>query len=75
MLLSVDAEQLKVGLEYIFMKRWSCVGLCLSDRLRRYPSGVGLQVELGGLDFGADYSYGSFGLFGNVHRPGVPIGL
>jgi hypothetical protein len=83
MLLSVDAErprdyseQLKVGLEYMFMNTLALRGgYAFPTDEEGIHLGAGLQTEVGGLTFGADYAYGSFGLFGNVHRLGMQMGL
>ncbi len=82
-LLSLDAqrprdysEQLKVGLEYIFMNTLALRGgYAVPTDEEGIHLGAGLHTDVSGLTFGADYAYGDFGLFGNVHRLGVQLGL
>lgn len=82
-LLSIDAErprdyaeQLKAGVEYIFMNTLALRGgYGIPTDEEGIHLGAGLQTEFGGLAFKTDYAFGSFGLFGNVHRLGLQIGL
>ena len=82
LLLSVEAErprdfseQLKVGGEYEFMDVFALrAGYLFPSDERGVNVGAGVHPELGGLSFGADYAYTSFGVFDNVHRITLQLG-
>lgn len=70
------AEQIKFGGEYTFLNTLSLRGgyVFPADE-EGFSLGAGVRQELGGLRFGADYAYTSFGVFTNVHRFGVRLGF
>ena len=82
-LLSVDAErprdfseQLKVGGEYEFMDLLALRGgYVFPTDEEGFNLGVGLHPTFGDLSFGADYAYTTFGIFGNVHRLTLQLGM
>lgn len=70
------SEQVRVGGEYVFMDMLALRGGYV------YPSdeaglslGAGLQADILGGQFGFDYSYSQMGIFNNVNRLGVRVGL
>jgi hypothetical protein len=70
------SEQVRVGGEYTFMDMLAVRGGYV------YPSdeagislGAGLKAEILGGEFGFDYSYSQMGIFNNVNRLGVRLGL
>lgn len=70
-------EHLKFGLEYTFMNIVSLRGgfeQTVSEE-QGVSLGAGLHHEFGGIRIGADYAYTDFGVFENVQRIGVQIGL
>ena len=72
------AEHVRIGLEYTFMGIVSLRGgfeqAGVSEE-QGFSAGAGLWYERGGTRFGADYTYTDFGLFGNLSRLGIQIGL
>lgn len=76
LLLSVDAEhprdfpeQVKVGVEYVFMNMIAGrVGYVSPADEHNFSYGVGFQYALGGTQFHFDYAYTPFGVFNNVQR-------
>lgn len=68
------AEHVQVGGEYTFMNLLSLrAGLskafvAADDTEEGISLGAGLQYQVSGLGFGADYAYTDFGLFGNLNR-------
>lgn len=84
MTLHVDAqrprdfeEHVKFGLEYTFMNIISLRGgfeQTVSEE-EGISLGAGLHHEFGGIRIGADYAYSDWGLFGDVQRIGVQVGL
>lgn len=82
-LLSVDAERprdyperIRVGAEYEFFGTLSLRGgyVAPADE-NSFSLGAGLQTDVSGFDFGADYAYTPYGIFGNVNRLAVRLGL
>ncbi len=81
--LAVDAERprdfdenLRVGLEYLFMDTLALRGgYTYPNEEQGLSLGAGVNAGLGGIDIGADYAYTSMGLFDTVHRIGVSFGL
>ena len=72
------AEHVRFGLEYTFMGVASLRGgfeQAVVSEEQGFSAGAGVRVGAGGVNFGADYAYTDFGLFGAVHRVGVNIGL
>ena len=71
LLLAVDAEhprdypeQIKVGLEYLFMSTVALrAGYVSPADEHSFSFGLGLQQKLADIDFGLDYSYTPFGIF------------
>lgn len=69
-------EQLKIGGEYTFMDLFSLrAGYLYPSDEQGLSLGGGLQLELGGIGFGADYAYTQFGRLGNINRVGVQFQL
>lgn len=81
--LAVDArrprdfdEQLKMGLEYLFMNTVALRGgYTLPTDEEGINLGAGVQSNLNGFRVAADYSFSSFGLFNDVHRIALKFGL
>jgi hypothetical protein len=82
-LLSVDAERprdyperIRIGAEYEFFNTLSIRGgyVAPADE-NSFSLGGGLQTTVSGFEFGADYAYTPYGLFGNVNRLALNIGL
>lgn len=86
--LAVDAqrprdfvEHLKIGAEYTLMDILSLRGglgqaFVGGDESEEGVSfGAGIQYEISGFGFGADYAYTDFGLFGDLQRIGLQISL
>ena len=71
-------EHLRFGLEYTFMNIVSLRGgfeqIGVSEE-QGFSAGAGLQYDFGGMNFGADYTYTDFGVFGNVSRVGIQLGF
>jgi hypothetical protein len=71
LLLAIDAEhprdypeQLKIGLEYLFLNSIALrAGYVSPADEHQFSFGFGVQQKLAGIDFGLDYSYTPFGLF------------
>ena len=83
--LNVDAqrprdfsEHVRFGLEYTFMNMVSLRGgfeqLAVSEE-QGFSAGAGLKYGFGNINFGFDYAYTNFGVFGAVNRIGVQFGL
>ena len=83
LLLAVDAEdpydysgQIEAGGEYTFANTLSLRGgVVFPSDVQSISLGAGLQQRLGGVGFGADYSYSSFDVFDSVHRIAVRFDL
>ncbi|ARA94734.1 hypothetical protein AWN76_017280 [Rhodothermaceae bacterium RA] len=70
------SEQIRLGGEYRFMNLVSLrAGYVFPTDEQGLSAGAGLNLELGGLRFGADYAYTAFGDLGNVDRLGIRIGF
>ncbi len=70
-------EHVKFGLEYTFMDIVSLRGgfeQTVSEE-EGISLGAGLRYGFANIRFGADYAYTDWGLFGDVHRVGVQVGL
>ncbi len=72
------SEHLRFGLEYTFMGAGSLRAgfeqAAVSEE-QGFSAGAGFRLGRGDFQFGADYAYTDFGLFGAVHRMGVNVGL
>ena len=69
-------EQVRVGGEYRFMNIISLRGGYVFPTDEQGLSlGAGLNLELSGLRFGADYAYTAFGDLGNVNLLGIQFGF
>ena len=83
LVLAVDAEdpydytsQIEVGGEYTFANTLSLrAGGVFPSDVQGVSFGAGLRQRLGGVGFGADYSYSSFEVFDAVHRVAVRFDL
>ncbi len=83
LVLAVDAEdpydyagQIEVGGEYTFANTLSLrAGGVFPSDVQGVSFGAGLKQRLGGVGFGADYSYSSFEVFDAVHRVAVRFDL
>lgn len=70
------AEQYRIGGEYRFMNMLALrAGYVYPADEQSLSLGAGLNLNVSGLRFGADYSYSQFGIFDNVNRLGVEIGF
>ena len=70
------AEQVKVGGEYLFMNTLALrAGYTFPTDEEGVSLGAGVRQSLGGVGFGADYSYTDFGVFSGVHRVAVRFQL
>lgn len=70
-------EHVKFGLEYTFMDLISLRGgfeQSVSEE-QGVSLGAGLHHEFSGIRVGADYAYTDWGLFGDVQRIGIQVGL
>jgi hypothetical protein len=82
-LISVDAshprdfsEQVFFGGEYTFMKIFSIRGgYSFPNDEQEFTAGLGLKKDFSNYLVGVDYSYTRFGIFSDVHRFTVNIGL
>ena len=72
-------EHLKLGLEYSFLNIFSLRGgfaqLGVSSEEQGINLGAGLHYNVNNLNFGADYTYTDFGLFGDVNRVSIQVGF
>ena len=69
-------EQVRVGGEYRFMDIISLrAGYVLPTDEQGFSLGAGLNLEVSGLMFGADYAYTAFGDLGDVNLLGIQIGF
>ena len=81
--LSVDAERprdfyehLNVGGEYTLAGTFSLrAGYAFPTDEEGVSLGVGVQRDLGGFDFNANYAFTDFGIFGSVNRISVNLGF
>lgn len=79
LVLAVDAEdprdfseQFEVGGEYTFANTLALrAGYVFPADEQSVSLGAGIRQRLGGVGFGADYSFSEFGVFSNVHRIAV----
>lgn len=70
------SEQIRVGGEYVFAKTLALrAGYAFPTDQEGVSLGAGIRQSLGGLGFGADYSYTDFGVFSGVHRVAVRFAL
>ncbi len=69
-------EQLSVGAEYTFMQLLSLRGgyMFYNDE-SGLTGGLGVRKDFAGVQFSLDYSYTPFGVFGNVQRFTLAVGL
>ena len=82
-LLSIDAErprdyseQLKAGVEYMFMNTFALrAGYTFPTDEQGINLGAGVQTGVSSMRIGVDYAYTQFGLFGNVNRFALHLGL
>lgn len=83
LVLAVDAEdpydfsgQIEAGGEYTFANTLSLrAGVVFPSDVQSVSLGAGLKQSLGGVGFGADYSYSSFDVFDPVHRVAIRFDL
>ncbi|MEX0747497.1 MAG: PorV/PorQ family protein [Rhodothermales bacterium] len=74
-------EHLKLGTEYTLMNvlsvrgGWSQAFVGSDETEEGISLGAGLQYDVQGIGFGADYAYTSFGVFGELHRIALQISL
>ena len=69
-------EQIRVGGEYRFMNIVSLrAGYVFPTDEQGISAGAGLNLEVSGLTFGADYAYTAFGDLGDVNLLGIQIGF
>lgn len=69
-------EQLRIGGEYQFMNTlFLRAGYVTPNDEQGINLGAGLNVDVSGLSFGADYAYSHFGDLGNVNRVGLHVGF
>jgi len=67
-------EHLEFGLEYIFMDILSLrSGMQQAAEEQGLSLGAGLQYDIQGLGFSADYAYTDFGIFSNVNQLAVQL--
>lgn len=70
------AENLRLGLEYLFMNTLALRGgYSYPNDEQGLSLGGGVNAGIGGVNVSADYAYTSMGLFDTVHRIGVSFGL
>lgn len=74
------AEHIKVGAEYTLMNIISLRGgwgsaFVGDDTEEGVSFGAGLQYDIRGLGFGADYAYTDFGVFGELQRIALQVSL
>lgn len=70
------AEQVFVGGEYTFMKIFALrCGYSFPNDEQEFTAGLGLKKGFSNYLIGVDYSYTRFGIFSDVHRFTVNIGL
>ena len=71
-------EHVRFGIEYTFMNIVSLRGgfeqAAVSEE-QGFSLGAGLNYDMGGARFGADYAYTDFGLFGSLDRFALHIGF
>ncbi len=80
---SVDAshprdfsEQVFLGGEYTFMKIFSLRGgYSFPNDEQEFTAGVGLRKDFSNYLIGVDYSFTQFGIFKDVHRITINLGL
>ena len=83
LLLSVDAqrprdysEQINAGIEYRFLDVLALrTGYTYPTDEQGISLGAGVHTGLAGADFSFDYAYTQFGLFGNVNRLSLQVGM
>ena len=69
-------EQVRFGGEYRFMSLLSLrAGYVFPADEQGISAGAGLNLDVGGLKFGADYAYTAFGDLGDVNMLGIQIGF
>ncbi|MEM1117135.1 MAG: PorV/PorQ family protein [Bacteroidota bacterium] len=70
------SEQIRLGGEYVFANTLALRGgYTFPTDQEGISLGAGVQQALGGVGFGADYSYTDFGVFSGVHRVAVRFSL
>lgn len=70
------AEQIEVGGEYTFANTLALrAGYLFPADEQGLSLGAGIRQSLGGVGFGADYSYSTFGVFADVHRVAIKFTL
>ena len=69
-------EQIILGLDYTFMKRFSLrAGYLMPSDEQGASFGAGLNQSMGSINLKVDYSYTTFGVFSNVNRFTVQFGF
>ena len=83
LLLTVDAkhprdypEQLAFGAEYVFMDMFAMrAGYSFPNDEHGFSAGLGFHKAISDYSFGIDYSYTPFGVFDDVHRFTIQLGM
>lgn len=83
LLVSVDAkhprdypEQLAFGAEYVFMEMFAMrAGYSFPNDEHGFSAGLGFHKSISDYQFGIDYSYTPFGIFDDVHRFTIQLGM
>ena len=69
-------EQVRIGGEYQFMNiLFLRAGYAFPNDEQGLNLGAGVNVDVSGLSFGADYAYSQFGDLGDVNRIGLHVGF
>lgn len=69
-------EQVRIGGEYEFMNTlFLRAGYVFPNDEQGMNLGAGVNLDVSGLSFGADYAYSQFGDLGNVNRVGLHVGF
>jgi len=69
-------EQLKIGGEYTFMNTLALrAGYVFPTDEQGISLGAGINTSVRGAQFGFDYGYTRFGVFGNVNRFAIHLGI
>lgn len=83
LLVTVDArhprdypEQLAFGAEYVFMDMFAMrAGYSFPNDEHGFSAGLGFHKAISDYSFGIDYSYTPFGVFDDVHRFTIQLGM
>lgn len=70
------SEQVSVGAEYTFLNTLSLrAGYTTPTDEQGINAGIGLKHDFNGYQLGVDYAYTKFGVFGDIHRFTLSVGL